>query len=208
MRTLKLIFFQLTFALACSISAVAQTIALSTPQLEQSPVLSKDGIEVRVIDEAGVQTLLTQSQKPLRLFTIITKGCGGTPDVLAYEVKISEEYGNQVDHWILVSDKVKDAPAVVSTLRKNGYKGLVYIIDDKYGNDPSDSRQKGTDFRNILCEECRDEIIGVPYKLLYNQNNSVIMHGYLSARVSPQNADLPSDFIGHFVRQLITKTDN
>lgn len=161
-----------------------------------------------MIDETGVQTLLSQSQKPLRLFTIITPGCSGTPYALAYETEISEKYGDQVDHWILLSDAVKDVAYVVRALKTYGYKGVVYLIDDKYGNDTSDSRQKGTDFRNIVCEACRDEMIGVPYRLLYNQNNSVIIHGFLSAGASPQNAGLPSDFIGHFVQQLeATTTD-
>lgn len=203
MRHLKQLFIQFALAVLCSITSLAQISGPTTPQLDREPVFSKDGVVVKVIDEEGLQNLLAQSQKKLRLFTIITRNCGGTPNALAYEAYLNKNYDKDVDHWILFSDKVKNASKVMERLKQLDRTGTVYIISDKYKSKVSDDRQKGTDFRNSVCQECKQDVIGVPYNILYNQKNEVIMHGY--PNFEGPLAHIPSDFIGYFIKNLPTK---
>ena len=48
-----------------------------------------------------------------------------------------------------------------------------------YKDKKSDSGQKGLNFRNDICEECKNDIIGVPYYIIY-EKSKIIKNGYRS----------------------------
>jgi|GEM_PF-2327937 len=203
MHFLKQLFFQIAFAVLYSATALGQISNYTTSELEQKPILSQDGIEIRLIDARGMQTLIHKSKKPLKLFTIITRNCGGTPDALSYEAYLDGKYAENVDHWIIFSDNLRDSTKVFRKLKQFKLRGTYYLVSDIYNEDPEDDRQKGTDLRNAICLECKQDIIGVPYTLLYDKENKIIMHGYPSMKGPLEN--IPSDFIGYFIKNLPTQ---
>jgi len=72
-------------------------------------------------------------------------------------------------------------------LRKNSIvESPVYDIDSqKYKDKKSDDRYKGKLFRDDICDECRKDYIGVPYKILFNQKGNVIRCGFLDRMDTP-----------------------
>ena len=57
-----------------------------------------------------------------------------------------------------------------STHSKNSLKSFpVYIIDGEIYREKHDTRYKGLEFRNNICEECKYSIIGVPYSIFFDK---------------------------------------
>ncbi len=75
---------------------------------------------------------------------------------------------------------MSDIPALLKSHSIN--LPVTYMIDKSfYPEKRMDDRKKGYYFRNDICPECRKDIIGVPYRLMYDKNKKLIYHGYRSS---------------------------
>lgn len=158
-------------------------------------VTSFEEIAVRLINSAQLRSMLTQNDSSYKYICIFTSGCKGTPGELNYIKRSRSERGQQVQFFLISSDNI--APYLVQMIQKKLYSSQyynpAYIIDKKIGSF-LDDRKRGELFRNQICPDCKNDIIGVPYVLLFDQQNKLLFHGYRGFKT-----ELPADIIQYFV---------
>ena len=154
-----------------------------------------EDIEIMYINQQNFKDLLQAEGEKYKLLTLFTSGCGGTPSEMKYLRKMDSLYSDQVSCITISSDNI--APYLIQKIQKLSLyfkiQHQVYILDktiDSY----LDSRKRGFIFRNQLCQECQQDIIGVPYTILYDQKNQVLFHGYRGYKTS-----IPDDIVKYFV---------
>lgn len=158
-------------------------------------VTSFEEIAVRLINSAQLRSMLTQNDSSYKYICIFTSGCKGTPGELNYIKRSRSERGQQVQFFLISSDNI--APYLVQMIQKKLYSHHyfypVYIIDEQIKSF-LDDRKRGELFRNQICPDCKNDIIGVPYVLLFDQQNKLLFHGYRGFKT-----ELPADIIQYFV---------
>ena len=93
-----------------------------------------------------------------------------------------KKYNRQVKILLCSSVPYKQTNQVLDVLDKSEVEDVdVFMIDSEmYKDKKSDNRQKGFLFRNDICEACRNDLIGVPYKIHFNKERKIIAKGYPS----------------------------
>jgi hypothetical protein len=139
-----------------------------------------DSTQVLLIDKKKLNQLLTSTEAKVTWVAIYTNYCGGTPYLFRDVKKAQRLYGNQLQIILCSSAPYKEFGGLIKVLKKDTMNlPAVYIIDSEvYKDKKSDDRVKGYKFRNDICESCRNDIIGVPYTILYNKNGKVLYGGY------------------------------
>lgn len=133
-----------------------------------------------ILNKAKLDSIVTHSDAAVHYLLIYTNNCGGTHYLLPQLQNYVERYGKSLN-IILASSEAYSAIAEVKNMVKkyNVPLARTYIIDsDIYKDNRRDARKKGFKFRNDLCAECKSDIIGVPYNILYDKKQNVIFHGY------------------------------
>ena len=138
---------------------------------------------VKRIDKEKLAEQILQANKKVTLVVIYTNYCGGTEYVLKSVNKIRSTYGDAVNIALCNSSMYKDIPNMLSVLKRfNVKESPVYVIDsEKYKDKKSDDRYKGKLFRDDICQACKREVIGVPYKILFDENGNLLENGYISS---------------------------
>lgn len=137
---------------------------------------------LEIINKHKLDSLLTNTHSKACLVAIYTNFCIGTHYLLTDVQNYIATYGEKLSIILVSSEPYKEIEDLKKVLRKYSIKlPKTYIIDsDIYKDKRSDSRQKGFEFRNDFCGECRPDIIGVPYCLLYKNGHDLVFHGYKS----------------------------
>ena len=178
-----------------SIHVVPFDSLISTPV---APTSAAD-ILVKDINFDQLKGELDKSSKKLKWVMIYTAMCSGTPHILPYAKEVKEKYGKDVDLFLLASDDY----ATTNTLKKKlyfyGINFQTYIINNSYG-EFKDNRQKGFIIRNLLCQSCTNDLIGVPYNLVFNQKNEIVFTKYRSYKTVGDSL-VGSDFIGELLNK-------
>lgn len=166
----------------------------------QQPLVSKGwkDVQLMVINKDQLFHSIQNNGKELSMVVIVTSGCGGTPSSIKYIKEVEEKYGDKAATYLLFSDSYKATDDVRRAVFNYKYHKQVYIVDHAYG-ETEDDREKGTSFRNSFCSECKKDIIGVPYNLVFDRQLHVLLHGYPNFKGPLQ--DVPSDYIGWLLRK-------
>jgi hypothetical protein len=145
-----------------------------------------------IINEQSLGDRIRNSKKPFVWLIFMTSRCGGTPYALRYINNVGSKYGDKVDIIPVFSDFHKNRESVHEILRVHKIPYPAFLISGEIPGHWLDARKRGFNLRNMLCEPCRADIIGVPYHLVFDSSRKVVLHGYPgSARYSP---GIPEDF--------------
>jgi hypothetical protein len=155
---------------------------------------SADEIVLKDIDYAQVNDLVKQSNKKLKWVLLYTSGCSGTPYILPYVKATKDKYGDDVDIFLLASDDYATTNSVKKKLFHYGINFQTYIINNSYG-EFKDNRKKGYQVRNELCTSCKEDMIGVPYNVVFNSKNEIVFTKYRSYK-TVNDSLVGDDFIG------------
>ncbi|MCB9063546.1 MAG: hypothetical protein H6551_00220 [Chitinophagales bacterium] len=156
------------------------TTTLNAQELKQKQLdyLSQHGIEL--IDSAKLYNEVLKDNGKVKMVAIFTNYCVGTPYLFKDITKMKEQFGDKMEYILCSSAPKKRMDDLVQVLKANNYTGKVYFIDPAQYKEKSDDRKKGFDFRNAICEPCRDEVIGTPYRIFFSTKSEVLFHGYSS----------------------------
>jgi hypothetical protein len=137
---------------------------------------------LEIINKPKLDSLLANTHAMASLVAIYTNFCIGTHYLLTDIQNYIATHGEKLNIILVSSEPYKEIEDLKKVLRKYSIKlPKTYIIDsDIYKDKRSDSRRKGFEFRNDYCRECRPDIIGVPYCLLYKNGHDLVFHGYKS----------------------------
>lgn len=153
---------------------------------------------VMEIDTGDIFPYFAASGKELLWMTIFTEGCGGTPYAMKYINEVEEKYDDKVLILPISSDKYKWIGDMRKEVADNNMRRQVFIIsEEKYGK-YGDDRKKGKLYRDLICEECREDVIGVPYHLVFDKEGNVLYHGYVSRN---EKKGIPADFITYLLEK-------
>jgi len=135
---------------------------------------------LKSIDADNFREILPLQKGKLTWVVIFTNSCPGTKYVLGNVKKTISEY-KDVNVMLCSSAPYRRIPELMEVLKKNEITfPTVYIINsDRHKDKRFDEREKGFLFRKEICEECRKDIIGVPYSIIYNDAGTVIQYGYI-----------------------------
>ncbi len=141
---------------------------------------NNDSLEI--INKTKLDSILSKSEADLNFVAIFTNGCLGTRYMLKILNKYSLDHKNKLNIILANSDPYSGISTLKKLLNKYSIKlAKTYVIDSEtYKDKRSDSRVKGYKFRNDICTECKSEIIGVPYYMLFAKGGKLIYHGYAS----------------------------
>jgi hypothetical protein len=152
-------------------------------------------IPIQYVNATNFSILLSNAGNYFKYFVIYTVGCQGTPSELRYIQKSDSLYSDNVKFFLISSDNI--APYLIQMLQKkllrSGFFYPTYIIDHSVKSF-IDDRKRGEIFRNQVCEECRGDIIGVPYVMLFDQDDRLLFHGYRGYKT-----EIPADIIQYFL---------
>ncbi len=157
-------------------------------------VNSFEDIPVMYVNEANLKELISKRGK-FTYLVFFTIGCKGSPYEFRYIKKSDSLYPGLLNIKMISSDNI--APYLIQILQKRLFLSKInyqtYIIDKSI---PSylDSRKRGLLLRNQVCEECRNDIIGVPYIMLFSPEGKLLFHGYRGYKTT-----IPSDIITYFL---------
>jgi hypothetical protein len=134
------------------------------------------------INKEGLTKIIDSSQADVYLVIIYTNECRGTKYVLDEVKSYIDKYGGRIKLILCNSSFEKEMSDIPVLLKSHSINlPVTYMIDKTfYPEKRMDDRKKGYFFRNDICPECRKDIIGVPYRLMYDKNKKLIYHGYRS----------------------------
>lgn len=168
--------------------------SFESPAMTVANPENPDAIVLKDIHYDQLKKELDKSPKKLKWVMLYTSMCHGTPYMLPYAKEVQEKYGDDVAIFLLASDDYATANWVKQKLFNYGVFFQTYIINNSYG-EFKDDRQKGFIIRNLLCETCKDDLIGVPYNLVFNQKNEIVFTKYRSYKKEGDSL-VGADFIG------------
>jgi hypothetical protein len=155
-----------------------------------------EDIEIQLLNDSNFNQLIKGAKNKYKYFVFYTSGCQGTGYELNYIRKSDSTLNERVNFYLISSDNI--APYLVQILQKklfnNQFCYPTYIIDNNIKSF-IDDRKRSLIFRNKICKECKDDIIGVPYIILFDKNNNVIFHGYRGYKNK-----YPSDILTYFIK--------
>lgn len=155
-----------------------------------------EDIKLKAIDVDQMKGLVAKNRKKLMYIVVFSSGCAGTPSAIQYYHQLMMKYRDSLEVIFIASDDYGHSHDVKKALFKYGFFAQSYIVDQKYGCF-SDDRRKGYLLRNEFDEQCKADIIGVPYNLILDRQGRILYHGYRFAKTIP----IPDDIVGYFMEQ-------
>lgn len=154
-------------------------------------------IKVENMDTTNFKTIIHNTNQRFKYFAFYTTGCHGTPYEIRYIKKMDSMYKNKVDYYLVSSDNLANylIQIIQKTMFNFHYPYQTYIIDHQIRSF-NDDRKRAFIFRNELCDECKTDIIGVPYILLYDEKGHILFHGYRGYKT-----EIPNDVISYFIQK-------
>ena len=147
-------------------------------QLEKQKI---DTSQVHLINKSILKEIIQSGDAEIYWVGIFINNCVGTPYILKSVSHFDSIYKSRIKIILSSSEKYKDAASLLEVLRKHSLKSFpVYIIDGEIYREKHDTRYKGLEFRNNICEECKYSIIGVPYSIFFDKKGEIIKYGYMS----------------------------
>lgn len=133
-----------------------------------------------ILNKSRLDSILAHSKARLNYLVIFSNNCLGTHFLLQDINKYGEKYGNNINVILTSCEPYKQLNELKKIIAK--YKvslPKVYVIDsERYKDKKTDSRVKGMRFRNDIASECKKDIIGVPYNMVFNSEKKLVFHGY------------------------------
>lgn len=137
------------------------------------------------IDKEKLKQILDTSKARLNIITIFTNDCGGTAYMFETMQELKEKFPGKILFIPCSSERETKEGDLKALLQKYHCQDVCYLIDgEKYKEKKFDTRFKGYQFRNDICNDCRIDQIGVPYYLLVEPGRHILYAGYT----------LPGDF--------------
>lgn len=131
------------------------------------------------IDKEKLKQILDTSKARLNIITIFTNDCGGTAYMFETMQELKEKFPGKILFIPCSSERETNEGDLKALLQKYQYQDVCYLIDgEKYKEKKSDTRFKGYQFRNNICNDCRIDQIGVPYYLLVEPGRHILYAGY------------------------------
>ena len=139
-----------------------------------------DTNHLKIINKPILHEILQKSTAKLNWLIMYTNYCGGTKYILNEVNEVQAKYGDKVNIILCSSAPYAEIGQMLQVLAKANVKlNAIYIIDGEiYKDKKSDDRKKAFAFRKDICEECRKDIIGVPYSIMYNNKGEITQYGY------------------------------
>ncbi len=160
---------------------LANTLCYSQEKLNKE--LKKQQIDtskIHLINKDLLHQIIQSGDAEVYWVGIFVNYCKGTPSFLDNMTFFRNEYKSRLGVILCSSEKYKYAKSMLRVLSENSYTSFpVYMIDGDRYKEKGDSRYKGFEFRNDICEECRFTIIGVPYSIFFDKTGHIIKSGYL-----------------------------
>ncbi len=137
---------------------------------------------VELIDAGKLKQLVSDHKSGVSLVVIFTYTCGGTPFAYTEVKKLKEKYKESLNVLMCYSNNYNKLDYLAILHNKFGMSiDKYYVIDEAaYKSKKMDDRHKGYMFRNAICEPCKNDVIGVPYYILFDSNNRALFNGYPS----------------------------
>lgn len=131
------------------------------------------------IDKEKLKQILDTSKARLNIITIFTNDCGGTAYMFKNMQELKEKFPGKILFIPCSSERETKEGDLKALLQKYHCQDICYLIDgEKYKEKKSDTRFKGYQFRNDICNDCRIDQIGVPYYLLVEPGRHILYAGY------------------------------
>ena len=163
--------------------------------LVKNEIIAENDVRLEYINTKQLQELILKDTHKLKSVIITTSGCSGPKHALAYLDFVRKNY-SYASMYLIFTSNFDDISTIQKLLFTYKYSDQAYIVDPSYKMNVADSRERGFNFRNELDSTCKEDIIGVPYYLLFDTKGTLIMHGYPSF-IGPL-ANIPSDYIKWF----------
>ncbi len=148
---------------------------------EASEKYSFDTTKVKVVNKSVLQEIISTGSSKVYWVGIFVNDCIGTPAFLENMNVIKKIYKKNLGVMLCSSEKYKYVNSMLKVLNENSFDVYpVYMIDRSvYKEKANDSRYKGYEFRNDICEACKNIVIGVPFSVFFDKSGKVIKYGYL-----------------------------
>lgn len=158
------------------------SIAQKTLSISKKELLKANNIEV--IDSLKLFSEVFKQNNKIKLVIIYTNNCIGTKFLFEKTIpNYKTAFGDKLD-IILASSAGQSKSNIndlIALLKEYNYNSKSYFIDPlKYKEYWSYDRKKGFAFRNAICKPCKDDLIGVPYEIIFDEKGNYLIGGYQS----------------------------
>lgn len=134
---------------------------------------------IELIDSNKLYNKVLRDNGKVKMVAIFTNNCAGTPHLFKTISEYREKFGDKLEFILCSSASRKQLDEMLEVLKVHSYTDKVYFVDPaQYKEYGGDDRKKGFSFRNDICTPCREDVIGVPYKVFFGPNKEVLFHGY------------------------------
>lgn len=138
---------------------------------------------IRLVDSASFFQDILKDNNKVKYIIIYDNFCSGTPGIFQHTIpKLISEFDKRLEIFLISTEgsSTRSIKDLILLLKKYNYSNNVtYFIDpNKYSESKMDTRKKGYKFRNIICKPCNQDVIGVPYNLIFDENNNYLDSGY------------------------------
>lgn len=138
---------------------------------------------ISLVDNEILYRDILKNNNKVKMLVIFTNHCAGTPYVFNDIARYREKFGDKMEFILCSSASKNDMEDLTKIVKSFEYKDSLYFINPaKYKEYRMDDRKKGFAFRNDICEPCKDDIIGVPYRIFFSSDNKVLFYGYSSKK--------------------------
>lgn len=138
-----------------------------------------DSSIIKLIDKQKLETLL-QKKDQISVLMIFTNYCAGTAWLLPFSNELKNRYNDSIQLILCSCTQpagFKNLQGII-TKYKVETSPIYWISSRVYKDNKRDDRVKGQLFRDDICETCREDIIGVPYIIIY-KGEEIMNKGYL-----------------------------
>lgn len=156
---------------------------------------SWENVSIKEISGSELLEQIQNHPKKLNWVVIYTVHCSGTEYMMNYIKEMQDKYRDSIEVYLLSSNNYSELESLQKILFKYRVELQPYIINKSYGK-YGDQRKKGVKLRNEICGACKKDVIGVPYNIVFDNQQNLLFHGFKSY----QN-NLPEDFISYLMTQ-------
>lgn len=138
-----------------------------------------DSSLIKLIDKNKLKTIL-QNEEQISVVMIFSNHCVGTTWLLPFANELNNRYKDSVNLILCSCAQPNEFKFLQNLLIKYQVeiKPIYWINSNVYKDKKSDERKKGQLFRNDICESCKEDLIGVPYLIIY-KGNKIMEKGFL-----------------------------
>lgn len=150
--------------------------------LFSSQILFAQEISIKKINkEILFKEIKSKTEYKYHMVCIFTNKCIGTTSMFERIKFIESNHVTNTNIILCCSSREKHAKLTQQLVKHSGTNiNQVYLIDRKiYREKWLEDRVKGFQFRNDICEDCREHEIGVPYTIIFTNSGEVHKYGYL-----------------------------